>query len=108
MSERRSMESSMVSSSVADVLGGGAREKKQGRGRGRGWEKKQRRDGRQVTYRLPAELNEAVRSVAHELGVPVREVVQRFLEYGLEDYQSGRLQLDREPVQTAYTLYPRD
>jgi len=75
--------------------------------RNRSWEKKQRNEVGVVTYRgVPKALNEQVKTVAAELGVPIGDVVRAFLECSLKDYQSGKLDLSPELVTGRYTLYP--
>ena len=65
--------------------------------RNREWEKEQRETGVVVTYRgIPKSLNEKVKAVAAELGVPIGDVVRAFLENALNDYQTGDLSLDPE------------
>lgn len=75
--------------------------------RDRSWERAQRKAGLVVTYRgIPPDVQEQVKKIADDLGVPVGEVVRRFLEFGLESYRAGTLSL--QPVFAAYrrTLYP--
>ena len=75
--------------------------------RDRTWEKKQRENTGVVTYRgVPKSLNEKIKHVAAELGVPIGDVVRAFLESALADYKSGDLNLDPELVTGRYTLYP--
>lgn len=75
--------------------------------RNRTWEKKQRQKIGVVTYRgVPKSLNERVKHVATELGVPIGDVVRAFLERALDDYKAGNLNLDPELVTGRYTLYP--
>jgi hypothetical protein len=75
--------------------------------RDRSWEAEQRRAGVVVTYRgIPVDVQRQIRRIADDLGVPVGEVVRRFLEFGIEAYRAGDLTL--QPVFAAYrrTLYP--
>ncbi|MEM7032016.1 MAG: hypothetical protein AAF629_20855 [Chloroflexota bacterium] len=75
--------------------------------RDRSWEKKQRESTGVVTYRgIPKSLNEKIKTVASELGVPIGDVVRAFLENGLADYKSGDMDLDPELVTGRYTLFP--
>jgi len=75
--------------------------------RNRNWEKKQRETTGVVTYRgIPKSLNEKIKKVAAELGVPIGDVVRAFLESSLADYKSGDLNLNPELVTGRYTLYP--
>ena len=63
--------------------------------RDRSWD---RAHGYQVTsYRLPTELQEAIKAVAAELGVSPADVAKVFLEYGLAAYKDGRLTLTPKP-----------
>jgi hypothetical protein len=75
--------------------------------RNRTWEQEQRESGGVVTYRgIPKSLNEKVKQVAAELGVPIGDVVRAFLERGLADYKSGDVDLSPKLVTGRYTLYP--
>ena len=75
--------------------------------RDRSWEKQQRESTGVVTYRgVPKTLNEKIKTVAAELGVPIGDVVRAFLENGLADYKSGDMNLDPELVTGRYTLFP--
>ena len=75
--------------------------------RNRKWEKEQRQQIGVVTYRgVPKTLNEKIKKVASELGVPIGDVVRAFLERSLNDYKDGKLNLDPELVTGRYTLYP--
>jgi len=62
-----------------------------------------------VTYRgIPAELHRQIKEIADKKGVPVGEVARAFLEYALEAYQDGDLELSANPVLGKRTLYPGD
>ena len=75
--------------------------------RDRSWEAGQRGAGVVVTYRgIPAELQGRIKEIAGEHGVKVGELARRLLEYGLDAYESGELQLDAVTVTTKRTLYP--
>lgn len=75
--------------------------------RSRNWEKEQRQKIGVVTYRgVPKSLNEKIKDVATELGVPIGDVVRAFLERSLADYHAGDLHLDPKLVTGRYTLYP--
>jgi hypothetical protein len=75
--------------------------------RNRSWEKEQRQQVGVVTYRgIPKPLNERIKTVASELGVPIGDVVRAFLERSLNDYKDGKLNLDPELVTGRYTLFP--
>lgn len=61
-----------------------------------------------ATYDLPAELIERVREIAAELGqagarVKVSDIARLLLEAGLEQYETGQLEVDLKP--TGYTLF---
>ena len=71
--------------------------------RDRSWERRQQL----VAYRgIPPELQEELKGIARKLGVTVGEVARTFLEYGLEAYEQGQLEL--RPVLTTgkHTLFP--
>jgi hypothetical protein len=77
--------------------------------RDRSWEKKQREKVGLVAYRgIPASLNAQIKAVAGELGVPVGDVARAFLEYGLEAYRNGALELTPELATGRYTLFSRE
>jgi len=76
-------------------------------GRNRSWEQEQRQNTGVVTYRgVPKPLNDKIKDIASELGVPIGDVVRAFLERSLADYHSGNLNLDPKLVTGRYTLYP--
>jgi len=75
--------------------------------RDRGWESEQRGKGVVVTYRgIPAELQARVKEIAKEHGVPIGELARRFLEYALDAYDAGDLELSPVEVVKKSTLYP--
>jgi hypothetical protein len=75
--------------------------------RNRSWERLQRDRGIVVTYRgIPSELHESVKDLADELWVNVGDVVRAFLEYSLEAYESGDLELEPQFKIGKMTLYP--
>ena len=75
--------------------------------RNRAWEDEQRRKVGVATYRgIPKSLNQHIKRVADELGVPVGDVARAFLEYSLENYQAGNLKLAPVLVPGRFTLYP--
>ncbi len=77
--------------------------------RNRNWERRMRVEQGQVSYRgVPEEVNKQVKQIAQELGVTTGEVARRFLEYGLEAYESGRLELEVYRVPGRHTLFPPD
>ena len=73
--------------------------------RDRGWERRQR----QVSYRgIPVELQERLKEIAQQHRVTVGEIARAFLEYGIDAYDAGNLQLEPRPVTEKRTLYPDD
>ncbi len=75
--------------------------------RDRSWENGQRAKGVVVTYRgIPAELQARVKAIAKENGVPIGELARRFLEYAMDAYESGDLELATVEVVKKRTLYP--
>jgi len=75
--------------------------------RDRTWEEKQRKTRGFVSYRgIPKELQEELKAVATDLGVPVGDIARRFIEFGLQAYQSGALELEPQLVKKRYSLYP--
>jgi len=73
--------------------------------RNRGWERKH--NPVTVTYRgIPRELQKELKAIAGQKGVTVGEVARVFIEYGLEAYEQGELEL--RPVLTTgkHTLFP--
>ena len=75
--------------------------------RNRDWERRQRETVGFAGYRgIPPELNDEIKDVAEELGVRVGEVARAFLEYALEAYYRGELQLEPQPRPGKFTLYP--
>jgi hypothetical protein len=61
-----------------------------------------------AAYRgIPQKTKEEVAKLAREMSVPIGELARRFLEYGLEEHQSGKLEFELYPVESAIrTLYP--
>ena len=75
--------------------------------RNREWERQVREKQGVVTYRgIPPRLNESLKEIARDLGVPVGEVARAFLEYGLEACRKGDLVLKPEAVADKYSLFP--
>jgi hypothetical protein len=75
--------------------------------RDRSWEAKQREQGVVVTYRgVPRDLHEQVKEIAKALHVNTGDVARRFLEYAIEAYQEGELELQPVVVSTKRSLYP--
>ena len=61
-----------------------------------------------AAYRgIPKKTKEAVADLAREMSVPIGELARRLLEYGVEEHQSGSLEFELYPVESAIrTLYP--
>jgi len=77
--------------------------------RDRAWEQGQRSRGVVVTYRgIPGELQARIKEIAGEHGVKIGELARRFLEYALDAYDAGALELATVDVVTKRTLYPDD
>lgn len=75
--------------------------------RDRSWEREHNQGA--VTYRgIPAELRQAIKATAEELGVPVDQVARVFLEYGLAGYRSGQLALRPQLRKARYTLFSEE
>jgi len=73
--------------------------------RNREWEAQQER----VTYRgIPPDLNERVKLLAENLGVPIGDVVRAFIERGLQAYEQGDLILQPRLRIGKMTLYPEE
>jgi len=73
--------------------------------RNREWEAQQER----VTYRgIPPDLNERVKLLAENLGVPIGDVVRAFIERGLQAYEQGDLMLQPHLRIGKMTLYPEE
>ena len=76
-------------------------------GRDRSWDREH--NFLVATYRgIPAELHRQIKEIADKKGVPVGEVARAFLEYALEAYQDGDLELSANPVLGKRTLFPGD
>ncbi len=75
--------------------------------RNRGWEMTRRAET--TTYRgVPMEYHRWLTTIAENLSVPRDEVVRKFLEYGIAEYQSGRLLFYTRPKAQRMTLFPKD
>jgi hypothetical protein len=75
------------------------------RKRERAWELAHRSET--VTYRsVPPEYQQLLVEIAQSLAVPRDEVVRAFLEYGVEEYNTGRLTLFAHPKAQRMTLFP--
>lgn len=57
-----------------------------------------------ATFDLDPETIQAIRDIAANLDVPIYAVAQKLLNYALEEYKLGRLELRRKPVTTAWRL----
>ena len=76
-------------------------------GRDRSWDREH--NYLVATYRgIPRELHHQIVEIAKKKDVPVGEVARAFLEYALEAYQDGDLELNAAPVLGKRTLYPGD
>lgn len=58
-----------------------------------------------VSFRIPREIKERVKSIADDHSVPIGEVVHYFLNFGLEAFQAGFLILDPQPKNMGNTLF---
>lgn len=75
----------------------------------REWEARQRKRGVVATYRgIPPELQERIKEIAHEHQVKIGDVARRFLEYAVQAYDAGDLELKAVVVSTTKSLYPDD
>ena len=59
-----------------------------------------------VTYRLPLELHNAIRSLAEQLNVPIGDLVTKFFGRALQDLEVSDLLLNPQPVTSRKTLFP--
>ena len=57
-----------------------------------------------ASYDLRPETIEEIRVIADELGVNIYAVAQKLLDFGIAEYQAGRLKLQRRPVITSWEL----
>jgi hypothetical protein len=74
-------------------------------GRDRSWDREH--NYLVATYRgIPRELHQRIVEIAKKKGVPVGEVARSFLEYALEAYQNGDLELTAQPSLGKFTLFP--
>jgi hypothetical protein len=73
--------------------------------------KKKKKDGQskpweaRVTYRLPPELKQEIKSIADEHFIPVGELVFYLFLHSLDAYGTGRLSLTPHPKPAGYTLF---
>ena len=70
--------------------------------RSREWERKQA----QANYRIPGELRDRVTRLADELNVTTSDLARFLLEYGLERYEDGEMEIEPKPRSGKFTLYP--
>lgn len=64
--------------------------------RDRSWERRQRADAEttQVAYRgIPRDLNASMKEIAAAHGMNVSQVARLFLEYALDEYEAGALEI---------------
>lgn len=57
-----------------------------------------------VSYRMPKKVHEDICRLAMDLGVPLGDVVSFLLQYGLNAYRSGKLNLEPQPLTVKMTL----
>jgi hypothetical protein len=75
--------------------------------RDRSWEKQARQELGQVTYRgVPVELRDEITRIASELHVTTGEVARAMLEYALQAYLNGDIDLNPVLFDGKLTLYP--
>ena len=101
--ERRSMgEAPVVDRALATIKAPGLEASR----RDRTWEQEQRAAGRVVTYRgVPTEVQEQIRNMAAEIGVPVGEVARLALERLIDDYEHGRVKPEAHVVHARRSLF---
>lgn len=101
--ERRSMrEAPVVDRALATIK---APAPEAGR-RDRTWEQEQRQAGHVVTYRgIPAEVQERIRNMAAEIGVPVGEIARLALERLLAEYEQGQVKPQVRIVQARRSIF---
>lgn len=58
-----------------------------------------------VSFRIPREIKDWVKSIADDHSVPIGEVVHYFLNAGLEAFQTGALILNPQPKNMGNTLF---
>jgi len=106
MSSRRSIKDQVIERAAAgatetvDLL---ARRPSKAK-RDRSWERKQQG---KVTFRgIPKELNDELNAIARRLGVTVSDVGRTLIEYGLEAYEQGELELHPVLITGKFSLFP--
>lgn len=77
--------------------------------RDRSWDMEQLAKGNIHTYRgIPEQLHQEIKALAGEMDVAVGDMTRALLEYGLEAYRAGDLQLVPVVVETKKTLHPEE
>lgn len=57
-----------------------------------------------VSYRLPEKVHDDICGLAMDLDVPLGDIVTFLLQYGIEAYRSGKLNLEPQPLTVKMTL----
>ena len=74
--------------------------------RSRAWEQTQRAAGVVATYRgIPAEVQEGIKNMAAEIGVPVGEIARLALERLIDDYEHGRVKPEAHVVHARRSIF---
>lgn len=74
-------------------------------GRNREWERSRRANT--VSYRsVPPELQTEIKAVAADLEVNAEEIARAFLEFGLNAFRNGEIQIQPHPKGRMMTLFP--
>lgn len=75
------------------------------KGRNRDWERSHRENA--VSYRgVPPELQRGIKEIAADLQVNAEEVARAFLEFGLNAFRNGEIQIQPHPKGRLMTLFP--
>jgi hypothetical protein len=77
----------------------------QSRSRSRTWERDQRSEVGQATYRIPYNLRDEVTNLAKQLNVSTSEIARYLLEYGLTKVFDGSLVLNPKLKTGRFTLF---
>lgn len=73
--------------------------------RSRDWERSRRENA--VSYRgIPPEIQTGIKTVAAEIEVNAEEVARAFLEFGLNAFRNGEIQIQPHPKGRLMTLFP--
>ena len=75
------------------------------RSRSRTWERDQRQQVGQATYRIPYTLRDEVTNLAKQLNVSTSEIARYLLEYGLGQVFDGSLVLNPHLKVGRFTLF---